>query len=95
MSCPGRCVSRPLASTLTSLPRAVTAPVGVPHTFSHPDPAEWAAFTCTVAPDLYIGYSRDLAALEAQLGGLGEVDEKAILEIMARYATEPYRSPGS
>jgi mannose-6-phosphate isomerase-like protein (cupin superfamily) len=73
----------------------VIAPVGVPHTFSNPDPAEWAAFTCTVAPDLYIGYFRELAALEAQLGGLGEVDENAILEIMARYATEPYRSPGS
>lgn len=73
----------------------VTAPVGVPHTFSNPDPGQWAAFTCTVAPDLYIGYFRELATLEAQRGGLGEVDENAILEVMARYATEPYLPPGS
>lgn len=73
----------------------VTAPVGVPHTFSNADPDKWAAFTCTVAPDLYIGYFRELAVLEAQRGGFAEVDENAILEVMARYATEPYLPPGS
>ena len=72
----------------------VTAPIGVPHTFSNPDPAEWAAFTCTVAPDLYIGYFRELSALQAQ-SRAGEVDENAILEVMARYATDPYLPPGS
>jgi mannose-6-phosphate isomerase-like protein (cupin superfamily) len=73
----------------------VTAPIGVPHTFSNPDPAEWAAFICTVAPDLYIGYFRDLSALLAQRGSLDKVDENAILEVMARYSTEPYLPPAS
>lgn len=68
----------------------VTAPIGVPHTFSNPDPAEWADFMCTVAPDLYIDYFRKLAVLRARPGGM---DEKANLELMAGYATEPYRRP--
>lgn len=72
----------------------VTAPIGIPHTFSNPDPAEWAAFTCTVAPDLSIGYFRELAALIAQRGSLDEVEETDILKVMARYATEPYPPPG-
>jgi hypothetical protein len=72
----------------------VTAPIGVPHTFSNPDPAEWAAFSCTVAPDPYIGYFRELSALIAQRGSLNKVDEQAILEVMARYSTQPYL-PGS
>jgi hypothetical protein len=73
----------------------VTAPIGVPHTFSNPEPNEWAAFTCTVAPDLYIGYFRELSALAAQRGGPGAVDQNAILEVMARYATDPYLPSGS
>jgi hypothetical protein len=73
----------------------VTAPVGVPHTFSNADPAEWAAFICMVAPDLYIGYFRDLSDLIAQHGSLEGVDQSAILEVMARYATAPYVPPES
>ena len=73
----------------------VTAPIGIPHTFSNPNPAEWAAFSCTVAPDLYIGYFRELSALIAQSGSLDQVDENAILEVMARYSTEPYLPPSS
>jgi mannose-6-phosphate isomerase-like protein (cupin superfamily) len=73
----------------------VTAPIGIPHTFSNPDPAEWATFTCTVAPDLYIGYFRELFTLIAQRGSLDEVEDNAILEVMARYATEPYLPPRS
>lgn len=73
----------------------VTAPIGVPHTFSNPDPDEWATFTCTVAPDLYIGYFRELAALRSQPGDAGEVSENTFLEVMAHYATEPYTVPGS
>jgi hypothetical protein len=69
----------------------VTAPVGAPHTFSNPDPDEWASFVCTVAPDLYIGYFREVTALPAGPGG---PDAQAVLEVMARYATEPYRPPG-
>jgi mannose-6-phosphate isomerase-like protein (cupin superfamily) len=76
----------------------VTAPIGVPHTFSNPDPDEWATCIGTVAPDLYIGYFRELAALAAQRGGayeISEMDQNAVRELMARYATEPYRPPGS
>jgi hypothetical protein len=69
----------------------VTAPVGAPHTFSNPDPDEWTTFVCTVAPDLYIGYFREATALLAEPAG---VDEKALLKVMARYATEPYRLLG-
>jgi mannose-6-phosphate isomerase-like protein (cupin superfamily) len=68
----------------------VTAPVGAPHTFSNPDPDEWATFMCVLAPDLYLGYFREMATLGA---GSGHVNEKAQLEVMARYATEPYRQP--
>ena len=68
----------------------VTAPIGAPHTFSNPDPHEWAAFICTVAPDLYVGYFRDVTALQAEPGG---VDATALLQLMARYAPEPYRPP--
>jgi mannose-6-phosphate isomerase-like protein (cupin superfamily) len=68
----------------------VTAPIGAPHTFSNPDPAEWAAFVCAVAPDLYLGYFRAVTALQ---GAHGSVDQQAVLDLMARYATEPYRPP--
>ncbi len=64
----------------------VTAPIGVPHTFANPDPDMAATFMCTVAPDLYIGYFRDLAALTRA----GDTDQRSHLELMARYATEPY-----
>src|SRR3954447_23131808 len=67
----------------------VTAPIGAPHTFSNPDPEEWAVFVCALAPDLYIGYFREMTALAARDG---RVDHDAVLAVMARYATEPYRS---
>lgn len=66
----------------------LTAPIGVPHTFSNPSPHEWATFMCTVAPDRYIGYFRELEILGSRPGGM---DQKANLELMASYATEPYR----
>ena len=71
----------------------MTAPIGVPHTFSNPAAAEWAAFICTVALDLYIGYFRELSALVAQRGSPDEMEENAILEVMARYSTESYLPP--
>ncbi len=43
--------------------------------------------TCaTVAPDFYISYFRDLAALTQS----GDADEQTNLDLMARYATERY-----
>ena len=70
----------------------VTAPIGAPHTFSNPDPDEWATFICTVAPDLYIGYFREMTALAARNG---PVDQDTALAVMARYATDPYRPDSS
>ncbi len=66
----------------------VTAPIGVPHTFANPDGDQEASFLFTSTPDLYIGYFRDLAGLASRTGGLNPDD---MLEIMSRYATEPYR----
>jgi mannose-6-phosphate isomerase-like protein (cupin superfamily) len=64
----------------------VTVPIGVPHTFSNPDPDETATCLFTSTPDLYINYFRDLAA--AMPGGLSH---DAILQIMSKYATEGFR----
>jgi mannose-6-phosphate isomerase-like protein (cupin superfamily) len=66
----------------------VTAPIGTPHTFGNPDPSQPATMLCTVTPDRYVNYFRELGALAAG----GEVPSpNLILEVMSRYATEPYR----
>ncbi|MFD1531309.1 cupin domain-containing protein [Pseudonocardia aurantiaca] len=67
----------------------LTVPIGVPHTFANPDADEPATFLCTVTPDRYIDYFRELGALRPGPDGL---DPAGILAIMSRYATEPYRS---
>jgi hypothetical protein len=43
-----------------------------------------------VSPDLYIGYFREVTVLQSTDGRL---DQQAVLGLMARYATEPYRPP--
>lgn len=60
----------------------VTAPPGTPHTFANPGD-ENAVMLCTVTPDLYVGYFRELAAQPP-----GPLDPEAVGEIMSRYATE-------
>jgi len=66
----------------------VVVPTGVPHTFSNPFDTP-ATMMCTVTPDLYIQYFRDLGELP--------VDEKGMLapadigRTMARYATDVVR----
>ena len=67
----------------------LTAPIGIPHTFGNPDGDAPAVMVCTVTPDLYINYFRELGAAAATSGPL---QPAAILEIMSRYATEPYRA---
>jgi mannose-6-phosphate isomerase-like protein (cupin superfamily) len=67
----------------------LTVPIGVPHTFANPDADEPATFLCTVTPDRYISYFRELGALRPGPGGL---DPAVVLAVMDRYATEPYRS---
>jgi mannose-6-phosphate isomerase-like protein (cupin superfamily) len=67
----------------------VTAPIGDPHTFGNPDPDAPATVLCTVTPERYLGYFRDLADLRPGPDGLLVSTE--VLEVMARYATDPYR----
>jgi quercetin dioxygenase-like cupin family protein len=67
----------------------VTAPIGDPHTFGNADDQAPASLLCTVTPERYIGYFKELAAL--QPGPDGRLDPAAILALMGRYATEPYR----
>jgi hypothetical protein len=42
---------------------------------------------CTVTPDLYIDYFRELDALSTGPTGL---DPRSVAEVMARYATEVF-----
>ncbi|HVT63531.1 MAG TPA: cupin domain-containing protein [Mycobacteriales bacterium] len=67
----------------------VTAPIGDPHTFANNSAEEPAGLLCTVAPERYINYFRELSQLAATSSG--PPDPAAILQIMSRYATEPYR----
>lgn len=67
----------------------VTAPIGSPHTFANADSDAPASLVCTVSPERYIGYFRELSQLLP--GSDGRFDPQQILEIMSRYATDPYR----
>jgi mannose-6-phosphate isomerase-like protein (cupin superfamily) len=67
----------------------VTAPIGDPHTFWNADAEAPATLLCTVTPERYLGYFRDLADLRP--GPDGVLVPAQVLEVMARYATEPYR----
>lgn len=66
----------------------VVAPIGDPHTFANASADESATMLCTVTPERYIGYFRELATLRP--GADGRLDPKTIAAVMARYATEPY-----
>jgi mannose-6-phosphate isomerase-like protein (cupin superfamily) len=63
----------------------VTVPPGTPHTFANPfdQPAK---FICTVSPDLYVEYFRDLSRLPVD--GKGMLHPADIGKTMAKYATE-------
>jgi mannose-6-phosphate isomerase-like protein (cupin superfamily) len=66
----------------------VTVSIGTPHTFANRDPSRPATMLCTVTPDRYVNYFRELGALAAR-GKQASPD--AILEVMSHFATEPYR----
>jgi quercetin dioxygenase-like cupin family protein len=68
----------------------VTAPIGDPHTFANADPDAPASLLCIVTPERYIGYFRDLTSLRP--GPDGALRPEEVLEVMLRYATEPYRA---
>ncbi|MDQ2791471.1 MAG: cupin domain-containing protein [Actinomycetota bacterium] len=65
----------------------VTAPIGARHTFGNPGDIP-AIMLCTVTPDLYIDYFRELDALSTGQTGL---DPHAVAAVMARYATELFK----
>jgi len=67
----------------------VTAPIGSPHTFANADTDAPASLLCTVTPERYIGYFRELSTL--QPGTDGRLDPTDVVALMARYGTEPYR----
>jgi quercetin dioxygenase-like cupin family protein len=67
----------------------VTAPPGAPHTFGNPADTQ-AVILCTVTPDLYLDYFRELDRLPKSPSGL---DHTAVAEIMKRYATETFVPP--
>jgi len=67
----------------------VTAPIGDPHTFANADKDAPATLLCTVNPERYIGYFRELADLRP--GSNGMLEPSDVLRIMGRYATEPFR----
>lgn len=69
--------------------RLVTVPIGDPHTFANASADEPATLLCTVVPERYIGYFRELSQLAAEKPG--PLDPGHVLRIMSRYATEPYR----
>jgi mannose-6-phosphate isomerase-like protein (cupin superfamily) len=66
----------------------VTVPAGTPHTFSNPF-GEPARFICTLTPDLYVEYFRDLGRLPVNQQGL--LDPADIVRTMAAYGTEVVR----
>ncbi|MGH9044004.1 MAG: cupin domain-containing protein, partial [Acidimicrobiales bacterium] len=63
----------------------VVVPAGTPHTFSNPfdQPAK---FICTLTPDLYVEYFRDLSKLSVDQRGFPNPAD--IAATMAKYATE-------
>jgi mannose-6-phosphate isomerase-like protein (cupin superfamily) len=68
----------------------VAAPIGTPHTFANPDASQPSIMLCTVTPDRYVNYFRELGAL-ARAGE--EVSPSAILEVMSHYVTELLYQP--
>lgn len=66
----------------------VTVPAATPHTFSNPF-AEPATFVCTLTPDLYVEYFRDLGKLPVDDRGM--LDMEDVGRTMAKYATEVIR----
>jgi mannose-6-phosphate isomerase-like protein (cupin superfamily) len=66
----------------------VTVPPATPHTFSNPFD-EPAKFICTLTPDLYIEYFRDLSRLPVDEQGL--LSPADIGRTMAKYATDVVR----
>ncbi len=66
----------------------VVVPAGTPHTFSNPF-SQQAKFICTLTPDRYVEYFRDLSKLPVNEQGL--LDFADVGKTMAKYATDVIR----
>lgn len=66
----------------------VVVPAGTPHTFTNPFD-EPATFICTLTPDLYVEYFRDLSKLPVDEHG--HLDPADIARTMTAYDTEVIR----
>ena len=66
----------------------VTAPIGTPHTFANASADQPATMLCTLTPDRFVNYFRELGALAA---GDKKPSPDAIMDVMSHYATEPYQ----
>ena len=66
----------------------ITVPAGTPHTFANPF-GEAAKFICTLTPDVYVEYFRELGKLPVD--ELGLLDPADVGRTMAAYATEVIR----
>lgn len=66
----------------------VVVPAGTPHTFSNPfdQPGK---FICTLTPDLYVEYFRDLTKLPVDQRGFPDLAD--VGKTMAKYATDVVR----
>jgi mannose-6-phosphate isomerase-like protein (cupin superfamily) len=76
-------------SLVASPGQIVTAPIGDAHAFANADDQAPASLLCTLTPQRYIDYFRELSQLTP--GPDGRLDPAQVLAAMARYATEPYR----
>lgn len=63
----------------------VMIPPGAPHTFANPTDDTTVVLN-TFTPDLYVQYFRDLRDM---IAGGQVLDADAVIDVMARYATEP------
>jgi len=66
----------------------VTVPLGTPHAFANPF-AEPAKFICTLTPDIYINYFRDLSRLPVD--DQGHLNPADVGNAMAKYDTQVIR----
>jgi mannose-6-phosphate isomerase-like protein (cupin superfamily) len=79
------------SETVTAGPGSLlTAKIGMPHTFGNANADVPAVILGTVSPDRYINYFRELDGLTE---GGKRFEPAQVLEVMSRYATEPYRPP--
>ena len=66
----------------------VVVPAATPHTFSNPF-SQPARFICTLTPDRYVEYFRDLSRLP--VNEQGQLDLADVGKTMAKYATDVIR----